>query len=172
MKSLRAIQVIDSLLLSEYILQKGGAMSHLKLQKILYYIQALHLAYFEHGIIDDEFEAWLHGPVSRKVYNNIKDLSVLYAEIAYDVNQWNIGQTPDILIEAQVTSEQKELIDEVIEQYGKLTSSQLENLSHSESPWINARNGYGSADKCNEVISKDAMKKYYKDQLYGSPNKD
>jgi uncharacterized phage-associated protein len=167
MKSNRTIQVVDSMLLSEYILQRGGAMSHLKLQKILYYIQALHLAYFEHQIIEDDFQAWLHGPVSRKVYDGIKDLSIIYTEIAFDESQWDKSQTPDIQIESLLTGDQKELVDEVIDKYCKLTSSQLENLSHSESPWIDARKGYSSADRCDVVISKETMKLYYKAQLYG-----
>ncbi|SDF54480.1 alcohol dehydrogenase (NADP+)/uncharacterized zinc-type alcohol dehydrogenase-like protein [Dyadobacter soli] len=35
---------VDSALLSEYVLQNFGDMSHLKLQKLLYYTQAYHLA--------------------------------------------------------------------------------------------------------------------------------
>lgn len=168
MTSTRTIQTVDSILLSEYILQTGGGMAHLKLQKLLYYIQALHLAYFEHEIIDDDFEAWLHGPVSRKVYDRVKGLSVLYNEILFDPTEWNNGNTPDVLIEATLTSDQKELVDEVIENYGKFTPSQLETLSHSEAPWIDARKGYGVADKCSVIIPKEVMREYYKQQLYGS----
>jgi uncharacterized phage-associated protein len=167
MKSIRQIQTVDSVLLSEYILQRGGAMSHLKLQKVLYYIQALHLAYFGHQIIEDEFEAWLHGPVSRVVFNRIKDLSVLHAEIMFEESEWQSGQTPAIILESILTSDQKELVDEVIDKYGILTASQLENLSHSESPWLNARKGYGVADRCNVVIPKTEIQEFYKEQIYG-----
>ncbi len=166
MKSVREIKTVDSMLLSEYILQRGGAMSHLKLQKLLFYVQALHLAYFEQPIITDDFEAWLHGPVSRTVFNQVKDLSVLHNEIMFDTNEWQKGYTPDIIIEGMVTEDQKELIDEVIDKYSTLTSSQLENLTHSEQPWIDARKGYGIADKCNVVIPKDEIMKFYKKELY------
>lgn len=167
MTSVRTIQTVDSLLLSEYILQRGGAMSHLKLQKLLFYIQAFHLAYFGREIIDDDFEAWLHGPVSRKVFNKIKDLSILYSEIAHDPSEWIDGKTPDVQIEAILTEDQKDVVDTVIAEYGKMTSTALENLSHSEAPWINARAGYGIADKCNVVIPKEVMRDYYKQQIYG-----
>ncbi len=60
----KEIAKVDSLLLSEFILFKYGPMSHLKLQKLLFYAQALHLAYFDEPIIEDDFEAWVHGPVS------------------------------------------------------------------------------------------------------------
>lgn len=38
---------IDSIILSDYILKHYGPMSHLKLQKLLFYCDAYHLAYFD-----------------------------------------------------------------------------------------------------------------------------
>lgn len=57
----KEISSIDSNKLVDYILVRGGAMSHLKIQKILFYIEAYHLAYFDSSIIEDEFQAWVHG---------------------------------------------------------------------------------------------------------------
>ncbi len=162
----KTIHEVDSMILSEYILQRGGAMSHLKLQKILFYVQALHLAYFDEAIIKDDFEAWLHGPVSRVVFDKIKDLSVLHSEIMFAPEQWP-NETPQQILERTITSDQLDLVDEVIDSFGKLTSSQLENLTHSESPWIDAREGYGVGDKCEVVIPKEAMRIYYKQSIYG-----
>lgn len=165
MTTTKNIRVIDSVLLSEYILERGGKMSHLKLQKILFYIQALHLAYFDAPIIEDEFQAWLHGPVSRKVYDQIKGVSILYTEINYEPAAG--GARPSEILKAELTADQLDLVDEVIDEYGQLTSSQLEKLTHSEDPWINARRGYGVAERCEEVIPKEAMRQYYKQAIYG-----
>lgn len=38
---------IDSIILSDYILKHYGPMSHLKLQRLLFYCDAYHLAYFD-----------------------------------------------------------------------------------------------------------------------------
>lgn len=165
MTTTKDIRRVDSMLLAEYILERGGKMSHLKLQKILYYIQALHLAYFDQPIIEDEFQAWLHGPVSRRIYDQIKGVSILYTEINYDVS--TEGPRPSDLLKEQLTEDQLDLVNEVIEEYGQLTSSQLERLTHSEDPWINARKGYGVAERCEEVIPKDSMRVYYKKAVYG-----
>lgn len=154
---------IDSGLLTEYILFKYGRMSHLKLQKLLYYVQAFHLAYFESPLIDDEFEAWLHGPVSKKVFDRIKDFSLLYNDIEYKAE----GETPDSAFNFALTSEQVELIHNVLDEYSQLTGQQLENLTHSELPWIEARKGCSFGDACREVISKTTMAEFYKSQLYG-----
>lgn len=48
---------IESLILWGYIASKLGPSSHLKIQKLLYYIQWYHLAYFDKEIISDDFQA-------------------------------------------------------------------------------------------------------------------
>lgn len=155
---------VDSSLLAEYILMKCGGLSHLKLQKLLYYVQALHLAYFGSEVIEDEFEAWLHGPVSRKIYNQLKDKSILYAVVQYTPDKDQ--PTPNENLRNALLPEQIELIDEVITEYAQLTSSQLEALSHSEQPWINARRGYDMTERCDAEISKEEMKEFYKKQVF------
>ena len=77
MKTVKSISSIDSGLLADYVLSTHGPMSHLKLQKLLYLIEGYHLAYFTESLIDDEFQAWTHGPVSRKVYDSLKDKSAM-----------------------------------------------------------------------------------------------
>ncbi len=160
----KGLSKIDSTILAEYILQKTGSMSHLKLQKVLYYIQALHLAYFNEPLIDDEFEAWLHGPVSRKIYDELKDKSILYKELAYKAEEG--VETPNEIIEKSLTPDQKELVDEIISEYGKLSASKLEAISHGEDPWINARKGYSDSDRCCVIITKKSMMEYYHKELY------
>lgn len=164
-KENKNITQVDSIRLSEYILFKGGGMSHLKLQKILYYAQAYHLAYFDKPVIDDDFEAWVHGPVSRKLYNEIKDLSILYNEVQYKGEESQLN--PDEYLKGELTTEQIELIDNVVEGLKDLSGLQLENMTHSEDPWIQARKGYAISEKCNEIIPKETMKNYYKQQIYG-----
>ena len=123
-------------------MQRGGQMSHLKLQKILYYIEALHLAYFDDTLINDEFQAWLHGPVCRRVYDHVKGYSILYTEVAYVAGEGY--PDPHSYLQETLTADQFDLVNEVIDEYGKLTASQLESLTHSENPWINARKGVWS----------------------------
>lgn len=77
------METIDSIILSDYILKHYGPMSHLKLQRLLFYCDAYHLAYFDKELITDKFEAWVHGPVSRKVYGSLKDKYMLYEELTY-----------------------------------------------------------------------------------------
>lgn len=53
-------------------LLKFESMTHKKLQKLCYYVQALHLAIYGEPLIDTYFEAWVHGPVAPELYNEYK----------------------------------------------------------------------------------------------------
>lgn len=50
----------------------GEPLSNMKLQKLLYYEQGYHLAYFDAPLFPDNFEAWLYGPVVPRVYDMFK----------------------------------------------------------------------------------------------------
>lgn len=153
---------IDSELLAKFVLAKKGPMNHLKLQKLLYYCEAWHLAIIESSLIPDHFEAWLHGPVCKKVYNYFKNDSVLLDNISIQDNQKRsiIKTVEDVLEEEQV-----ELLEDVLNEYGKRSSYYLECLTHEEEPWQEARKGYSIDSSCNVKISKITMKKYYANKI-------
>ena len=49
-------------------------MSHKKLQKLCYYAVAWHYALYDSQLVEnDEFEAWIHGPVSPSLWHEYKD---------------------------------------------------------------------------------------------------
>ncbi|MBS1456852.1 MAG: DUF4065 domain-containing protein, partial [Clostridium sp.] len=52
-----------------------GSMSNKKLQKICYYIYSWYLTLYNHKIAPLKFEAWVHGPVSRELYNQYKNMA-------------------------------------------------------------------------------------------------
>lgn len=153
------ISKIDSVVLGNYILNHYGHMSHLKLQKLLYYCDAYHLAYFDEELMEDHFEAWVHGPVSRKVFAALRDKSLLYSDMAYD------GDGSEDAVFEKLTSDQRNLITEVLEMLKTWTGLELERATHEEIPWIRARAGYDEAAPCHVEISKEDMRVYYKKDL-------
>ena len=128
------------------------SMSNKKLQKLCYYAQAWHLALEDEPLINDcVFEAWVHGPVCPELYWQ-------YREYGYDnipVYEGNINN---------VSEEIKDFAKEVFDAYGELSGNELEVLSHSEAPWQNARGTLKPWERCNEKISEDDMKNYYRQQ--------
>lgn len=51
----------------------GDSITHLKLQKLVYYAQAWNLAHFGEPLFDEELKAWTHGPVAPSVWHEYKD---------------------------------------------------------------------------------------------------
>ena len=52
-----------------YVKGQNGHISNLKLQKILYYIQAAFLCERGEVCFDEKILCWRHGPVVQSVYN-------------------------------------------------------------------------------------------------------
>lgn len=160
METVKDLGKVDSITLADYILYKHGPMSHLKLQKLLYLIEGYHLAYFGQSLIDDEFEAWVHGPVSRKVYNSLKDKSKIYSDLGYELKEGN--ELPDTMIARDLSSEQLSLVEDVLELYKDESGMSLEYLTHQQDPWINARRGIEPQSRCTTTISKQDMVDYFR----------
>jgi len=154
---------IDSIKLGNYIVKHYGPLSHLKLQKLLFYCDAYHMAYFDEELIVDRFEAWAHGPVSRRVYNSFRDKSVLYADICFEQTE---VPDPDGHYN-ELSSSQRGFVTEILENLAPWSDTELETATHSEQPWIEARRGYSPGDKCSVLISKETTRNFYKKELAG-----
>lgn len=53
-------------------------------------------------------------------------------------------------------------IGSILDIFGVETAPALELMTHQEMPWIHARRGLSPTTNSNAVISKDSMKRYYK----------
>ncbi|MBU0695987.1 MAG: DUF4065 domain-containing protein [Bacteroidetes bacterium] len=149
--------------ISDYIIFRLKAegendLSALKHQKLLYYIQAWHLAFFGKRAFDSDFQAWIHGPVNREIYEVYKDRKYLYSEMKME----DIQNMDSVL---EVKGELKEHVDTILETYAKYTAIQLEIMTHDEDPWIEARKGYSENERCEVVISNETMKSFYANRL-------
>ena len=160
MEVINDYKTIDTIVLSNYILKHYGPMSHLKLQKLVFYCDAYSLAYFGKPLIEDNFEAWVHGPVCRRLYDSLKDKSKLYSDVAYTSD----GDDADKEF-TSLTFDQQSLINNILSQLSSWSSFELEASTHQEDPWKNARKGYNEADKCSVLIKKDDMKEYYSKEI-------
>lgn len=142
--------------------QKGIGVTPLKLQKLLYYIQAWNLVYFNTPVFQEEPEAWVNGPVYRTVYDYYKDYQMFeFIKIAPEEKQQLDESVVQMMSNVGFTPEQQELFDEILSKYGKMASADLGLRTHNEDPWKNARNGLGIFDYSNNVITHASMAQYY-----------
>jgi uncharacterized phage-associated protein len=152
----KPFRTVSALNLSYYILSFVHA-SQFKIQKLVYYSEGWHLAYFERPLIDEEFEAWVHGPAVRSLWDHYKGRS--YTTEFY-LPPERSGKIREYFTRI-LRLEQIELISDVIKEYGDKSAYHLEALSHSELPWREARNGRSQSERSEAIISKETMKKYY-----------
>lgn len=144
-----------------FVNQKGDTVSPKKLQKLLYYVEAWHLVHFDSPIIDEEFQAWVHGPVLPTLYHELKAHGYNDLEVVAEENDTIDEEIQKIIAEASISEDQLDLIHSVLGKYARLNSLQLELLTHSEAPWIEARNGCPPHEPCKNIISKERMKNFY-----------
>ena len=125
--------------------EHGDPVSNLKLQKLLYYAQAWFLALHDEPL----FEAWVHGPVVPPIYG------------AYKVNAWQ-PIPPPVSTPSLPTERVLEHLNEVLQVYGGFSAYQLEQMTHSEEPWIRARAGIPEDAASHAVIEHSWMRDYYR----------
>jgi uncharacterized phage-associated protein len=92
-----------------------------KQHKLLYYCQGYHLAAFGEPLFRESISAWDMGPVVGQLWYEEK------------VDPSSPATTSEGLTEAQLNT-----IGYVVSRYGALSGTDLEHLTHSESPWRDA----------------------------------
>lgn len=135
----------------------GDSITHLKLQKLVYYAQAWSLALLDRPLFAEDVQAWAHGPVAPSVWHHFKD------------NRWDsLPPAPGV---AEFDEETEALLRDVMVAYGERSGTALEELTHSEEPWIRARNGLPIEARSTEIIPKEHMRRFYGD-LYAKIEQD
>lgn len=126
--------------------ETGSFISNLKLQKLVYYAQAWHLAIHGEPLFQEDFQAWVHGPVIPELYQKYQSFS--WRPIEEDANP-------------QLSQTVEEFLEEIADEYFSCDSYELEKMTHLEDPWNWARVGLPIDEPSNAIIRKDWMKKYY-----------
>lgn len=139
---------------SKWFLSKDS-ISPKKIQKLCYYFVAWGYALLDKQLVeDDDFEAWINGPVSKILYNKYRSYG------------WQ--DVPKELYYDQVFDEKSiDLLESVYLTYGDLSANELEALTHTETPWKKARQVLGPYEISDAEISKEDMKSYYRSIYIG-----
>ena len=139
------VRVID---VADYILEKNGAMSAMKLQKLVYYAQAWHLVWEDKELFSEEIQAWANGPVVPHLYTLHQGIFSLEPKFF----KGNL---------AAISSESQDVIERVLGFYGDKDAQWLSDLTHMEDPWKKARVGLTDGERGSRVISNASMSEYY-----------
>lgn len=149
---------VSALTVAEYFIDKANKenkpITNKKLQKLVYYAQAWSLVLQNKKLFNEKIEAWVHGPA-------IKSLYVKYKSFGFNA----IKKEANIVSLKSLSLPDKRLLDSVWSVYGGLDASYLEMLTHSETPWKEAREGLQSSESSENEISTKTMKTFYSEKL-------
>lgn len=149
----KKLKTIDAKCVAEYVIayvnKKGLLITHLKLQKILYYLQGEHLCAFDRVLFEDKIEAWEYGPVVPSVYFAFCSNGALPLRVDGD----SIRACDDL------DDDSKTLVDNMIEKYSKYTARQLVQMSHEEIPWKDHKKAVDNGER--PEITVDSIRNYF-----------
>lgn len=123
-------------------------ITHLALQKALYFVQAWNYIFNGNWLFEEECEAWVHGAVYRKVFDDFK--------------AFKFSRLPSLNTNSMLSEKEIKTLEFVKENYLDVYSPKmLEKICHLEEPFKNTRGILNENAKSDIVISKDSIAKYY-----------
>lgn len=129
--------------------------THMKLQKLLYYSQAMHLAVNNKRLLfTDRIEAWYHGPVVTNVYRAYEHNGLIDQALTLRDNP---------LAFTEISEDSFAILNVVNFVYGYKTGFELSVITHQEAPWENLKQE--AYLRRNPTITTESMYTFYKDSL-------
>ena len=143
--------------ISQFDKESGDVITHLKVQKLLYFSEAWCQVSLDRELFSEDMEAWAHGPVVREVFNQFSGAG------------WEpLSVTGNV---AELDEDVRNVLTQVLEAYGNVSAKTLEHLTHQDCPWKEARGTLSPEARCSNIISKQSIREYfvkkYRDQLSG-----
>ena len=146
----------------KYSNNKDYGISNLKLQKVLYFIQAYFLTNKKKRApcFNEKIEAWDFGPVVPKAYHEYKQYGsgdIPTKGYYIEFNKENVWDSTKISFDDDdISDEDKSLIDKVVDKFADYSATDLVSLTHRQSPWIDAY-----VPHQNNEITLDAIREYF-----------
>ncbi|MFA6198244.1 MAG: type II toxin-antitoxin system antitoxin SocA domain-containing protein [Patescibacteria group bacterium] len=131
--------------------ETGEPISNLKLQKLVYYAQAWHLANTSEPLFNANFQAWVHGPVIPELYHKLKTYGSAPIQSNAVLNE----------VKNRFDSNTLTFLEQVADVYMPRSAYELELMTHMEDPWILARVGLEPNQGSENTISEEIMARFY-----------
>jgi len=127
-----------------YCKENNLSISNLKLQKILYFIQAMFLVKNQEPCFGEYIEAWDFGPVVPEIYHEFKMFGSSEIPLVYSD------------AENKIVNKDKVMMDSLIDECAQRTASELVEITHNQRPWNDAYEKY-----CSKIITNESIKEYF-----------
>ncbi|MBX3390750.1 MAG: SocA family protein [Phycisphaeraceae bacterium] len=133
-------------------MEEPTPLTHMQVQKLVYYAQGWSLAYYKKPLFLEPIEAWQHGPVVDRVYQEFK-------KFGGEAIAAKVGTSA-----TDLSSEETELLRWVWQRYSRYSGSYLRELTHRERPWKEAWGARPSDDRARVPISDAALSEFFREQ--------
>ena len=135
-------------------------ISNLKLQKVIYFIQAFFLISTSEPCFKEKIEAWDFGPVVPEAYreynqfgsSNIPRVSYIVEFDSEDI--WN--STVKRYEDNSICEDDQKRIEEVVDKFSEYSATDLVAITHDQAPWKDAY-----VPRMNNEITVNAIKEYF-----------
>lgn len=140
-----------------------GVVDQMKLQKMLFYAHAWHLAYGNGPLFENDFEAWPWGPVVRDIYMQTKDYG--RGQVTDRIWEFARGSSGfEVIVPEGVDASLKPFIKSVWDVMKKYSAIQLSNSTHAPGePWTIVANELGTTRK--PTIPNDLIEDTFKKKI-------
>lgn len=149
------------------LLKEGMTVTPLKLQKILYYVQAWMMVFFnEQLLFDEQPQAWVNGPVYPSVHDRFRATG-RYTQLKKEDFVGDGTLTEAIAAYAkklELTPSQMTVLNKLLLIYGAKNQDQLVFMTHCEMPWSIARGDLEPFENSENPISFKDMYLFYKER--------
>ena len=139
--------------------QSGWPVTNLKLQKVVYFCHVWSLIELGRPLIKHSFEAWEHGPVLPYLYRDFKDAGagpIKARALALDPSTGR-RQPAACVFDLRTL----EVLDRVVNFYGRLSASGLVELSHVEGgPWHKVWHHQSSVEPGMRIDDREIVRFY------------
>ena len=146
METVEPLSVLD---VASAILKLKGPLDTYQLQKLCYYAQAQHVAFYNTRLFREPIEAWPNGPVIRELYRRHAGKRRIEA----------LSDGDPLKVEAQPAA--ADTVTAVLKEYGDFTGPQLVEMTHREQPWRDARRTLRPKQPSRAEIPVEALRDYY-----------
>lgn len=118
-----------------------------KLQKLMYYANAWHLAIVGEPLVPLDFRAWRLGPVMEPIWRKRQD------DATRDPRRRRAPRCDPFT---------ERLLDMVVAEYGHRSSRELSAMTHAEAPWLLARGDTPADEPSRQAIDSSVIAEHYR----------
>lgn len=140
------------------IIEDVKPVDHMKLQKLIFYVQGWSLAWTGAPMFTERVEAWRWGPMVDVTWQD-------YKSYGHD-----LIESPKSGDSAALTVNERGVLSAVLNRYGNLSALELANMTHENAAWQDAWGDRGDTDRGRQRMDTELIVQSLRTGSFGHPD--